>query len=79
MLLLLNNTLLLDNTLSNILFTEPINKSDDTGLEQEEDFPKKKNWKVPINEWLRKWSILLTRRPSLTFLEWSKTVPDCYF
>ena len=30
----------MDNTLSNILFTEPINKSDQTGLKQQEDFPK---------------------------------------
>ena len=30
----------MDNTLSNILFTEPINKSDHTGLKQQEDFPK---------------------------------------
>ena len=29
----------MDNTLSNILFTEPINKSDQTGLKQQ-DFPK---------------------------------------
>ena len=30
----------MDNTLSNILFTEPINKSDQTGLKQQEYFPK---------------------------------------
>ena len=30
----------MDNTLSNILFTEPINKSDHTGLNQQEEFPK---------------------------------------
>ena len=30
----------MDNTLSNILFTEPINKSEQTGLKQQEDFPK---------------------------------------
>ena len=30
----------MDNTLSNILFTEPINKSDQTGLKQQENFPK---------------------------------------
>ena len=30
----------MDNTLSNILFREPINKSDHTGLLQQEDFPK---------------------------------------
>ena len=29
----------MDNTLSNILFTEPINKSDHTGLKQQEYFP----------------------------------------
>ena len=36
--LILNNTILLDNTSSNITFTEPINKSDHTGLQQK-DFP----------------------------------------
>ena len=36
----MNNTLLLDNTLSNIMFTQPINKSDRTGLKQKEYFPK---------------------------------------
>ena len=36
MFLTLNNTLLLDNTLSNFMFTEPINKSDQTGLKQQE-------------------------------------------
>ena len=30
----------MDNTLSNIMFTEPINKSDHTGLKQQKDFPK---------------------------------------
>ena len=30
----------MDKTLSNILFTIPINKSDHTGLQQQEDFPK---------------------------------------
>ena len=39
-LLLLNIKFLLDNTLSNILFTEPKNKSDQTGLQQKEDFSK---------------------------------------
>ena len=32
----------MDNTLSNILFTEPIIKQDQTGLKQQEDFPKEK-------------------------------------
>ena len=40
--LILNNTLLLDNTLSNILFGEPINISDQTVLKQQEDIPKEK-------------------------------------
>ena len=39
-LLLLDIKFLLDNTLSNILFTEPKNKSDQTGLKQKEDFSK---------------------------------------
>ena len=30
----------MDNTLSDILFTEPTNKSDQTGLKQQENFPK---------------------------------------
>ena len=30
----------MDNTLSNIVFTEPIHKSDQTGLKQQESFPK---------------------------------------
>ena len=30
----------MDNTLSNILFTEPMNKSDHTGLKQQEEFRK---------------------------------------
>ena len=30
----------MDNTLSNISFTGPINKSDYTGLKQQADFPK---------------------------------------
>ena len=30
----------MDNTLSNILLIEPINKSDHTGLQQKEDFQK---------------------------------------
>ena len=30
----------MDNNLSYILFTEPKNKSDQTGLKQQEDFPK---------------------------------------
>ena len=30
---------MLDNTPSNILFTEPINKSSQTGLKQQEKFP----------------------------------------
>ena len=30
----------MDNTLSNMLFTEPVNKSDQTGLKQQEYFTK---------------------------------------
>ena len=30
----------MDNTSSIIMFTEPINESDQTGLKQQEDFPK---------------------------------------
>ena len=42
MFLLLNNTLLLDKTLSNIMFTESINKSGHRGLQQQDDFPKRR-------------------------------------
>ena len=38
----------MDNTLSNILFTEPVNKSDQTGLNQQEGFPKEE--KKVLNE-----------------------------
>ena len=34
--LILNNTLLRDNTLSDIMFTEPLNKSDQTTLKQQQ-------------------------------------------
>ena len=44
----------MDNTLNNILFTEPINKSDHTGLKQQEDFPEGRIERYSINEWLRK-------------------------
>ena len=44
--------LLLNNTLSNIIFTEPINKSDQTGLKQQEDFPKEElKGTQTTNEW----------------------------
>ena len=47
--------LLLDNTLSNIMFTEPINKSDQTGLKQQEKFPKKELKGIqPTNDWENK-------------------------
>ena len=39
-LLLRTIKLILDKTLSNIMFTEPINKSDQTGLKQQEYFLK---------------------------------------
>ena len=42
----------MDNTLSNILFTEPISKSDQTGLNQQEDFPKEDlKGTQPTNDW----------------------------
>ena len=34
-----NKSLILDDTLSNSMFREPINKSDQTGLKQQEQFP----------------------------------------
>ena len=45
----------MDNTLSNILFTEPINKSDHTGLKQQEDFPKEElKGTQSTNDWENK-------------------------
>ena len=45
----------MDNTLSNILFTEPINKSDYTGLQQQEDFPKEElKGTQSMNDWENK-------------------------
>ena len=42
----------MDNTLSNILFTEPINKSDRTGLLQQEYFLKEElKGAQPTNDW----------------------------
>ena len=52
--MILNNTLLLENTLSKIMFTEPMHKSDHTVLKQQIDFPKGMIEKYSINEWLRK-------------------------
>ena len=45
----------MDNTLSNILFTEPINKSDHTGLNQQEEFPKEElKGTQSTNDWENK-------------------------
>ena len=45
----------MDNTLSNILFTEPINKSDQTLLKQQEGFPKEElKGTQPTNDWENK-------------------------
>ena len=42
----------MDNTLSNIMFTEPINKSDQTALQQQEGFPKEElKGTQSTNEW----------------------------
>ena len=47
--------LLLDNTLSNIMFTKPIYKSDQTGLKQQEGFPKEElKGTQPTNDWENK-------------------------
>ena len=55
MFLIPNKTVLLDNTLSNILFTEPINKSNQTGLKQQCDFPKEElNGTQSTNDWENK-------------------------
>ena len=46
---------MMDNNLSNILFTEPINKSDQTGLKQQEDFPKEElKGTQSTNDWENK-------------------------
>ena len=50
MFLILINTLLRDNTLSNIMFTEPINKPDQTVLKQQQYFPKERIERYSINE-----------------------------
>ena len=44
----------MDNTLSNIMFIEPINKSDHTGFQQRENFPDETIKWYSIKEWLRK-------------------------
>ena len=45
----------MDNTLSNILSIETINKSDHTGLQQQEDFPKEElKGTQPTNDWENK-------------------------
>ena len=45
----------MDNTLNNILFTEPINKSDQTGLKQQEYFPKEElKGTQSTNDWENK-------------------------
>ena len=45
----------MDKTLSNILFTKPINKSDHTGLQQQEDFPKEElKGTQSTNDWENK-------------------------
>ena len=50
--LLLNNTLIVDNTLSYIIFREPINKSDETRLKQQENFSKEEmKGTQSTNEW----------------------------
>ena len=49
----------MDNTLSNILFTAPMNKSDQTGLKQQEDFPEERIERYSINERLKKKEVVL--------------------
>ena len=45
----------MDNTLSNIMFTEPIDKSDQTGLKHQEDFLKEKlKGSQSTNDWQNK-------------------------
>ena len=45
----------MDNTLSIVLLKEPINKSDQTGLKQQEDFPKEElRGTQPSNDWENK-------------------------
>ena len=45
----------MDNTLSNILFTEPINNTDHTGLKQQEEFPKEElKGTQSTNDWENK-------------------------
>ena len=42
----------MDNTLSNIMFIEPINKSDHTGLQQHDKFMKKE---LKGSQWTNDW------------------------
>ena len=45
----------MDNTLSNILLTEPKNKSNHRNLKQQEDFPKEElKGTQPTNDWENK-------------------------
>ena len=45
----------MDNTLKNIMFTEPMNKSDQTGLKQQENFPKEElKGTQSMNDWENK-------------------------
>ena len=54
-LLLLDINQIMDNTLTNILFTEPKNKSDHTGLWKQEDFPKEElKGTQSTNDWENK-------------------------
>ena len=53
--LILNNIFLLVNSLSNIMFTEAINKSDPAVLKQQDDFPKEElKGTQPPNGWENK-------------------------
>ena len=53
--LILNTTSILDKNLSNIMFTEPINKSDNREQQQQEDFPKEElKGTQTTNDWENK-------------------------
>ena len=66
----------MDKTLSKVLFTEPINKSNHREVREQQELPKEKlEGTQPTNDWEYKEVVFfLTRRLSLTFFN----VPDCY-
>ena len=62
----------MDNTLSNINFTEPINKSNNTGLKQQEDFPKEElKGTQSTNDWENK-VVVFQKLSAVHWRSWSE-------